>query len=119
MKTIEELYNEVLASEALKKEFLAITKTDDIEKFAEKHGCKATLEEIKTFITEKQSVEGELSGDELDQVAGGKSGDLEEALLSIFSIGVGCALAVVMTSLGGGNVGTAIEGSGMLCDICQ
>lgn len=41
MKTIEELYNEVIASEDLKKEFLAL-KPEEVEGFAEKHGCNAT-----------------------------------------------------------------------------
>ena len=73
MKTIEELYNEVMASEEMKKEFLTL-KPEEVEGFAEKHGCKATLDEIKTFLTEKSTASGELSDDELEQIAGGKGG---------------------------------------------
>lgn len=73
MKTIEELYNQVIASEDLKKEFLAL-KPEEVEGFSEKHGCKATLDEIKAFLTEKSAAAGELSDEELQQVAGGKSG---------------------------------------------
>ena len=71
MKTIEELYNEVMASEEMKKEFLAL-KPEEVEGFAEKYGCKATFDEIKAFLTEKSTASGELSDDELEQVAGGK-----------------------------------------------
>ena len=73
MKTLEELYKEVMASEELKKEFCAL-KPDEVEGFAEKHGCKATLDEIKTFLTEKSTAEGEVSEEEVEQIAGGKVG---------------------------------------------
>ena len=57
----------------MKNEFLAL-KPEEVEGFAEKHGCKATLDEIKAFLTEKSAAVGELSDEELKQVAGGKSG---------------------------------------------
>lgn len=77
MKTIEELYNEVMASEELKKECISL-KPEEVESFAEKHGCKATLDEIKAFLTEKSKAFGELSDDEIEQVAGGKGEDSED-----------------------------------------
>ena len=73
MKTLEELYKEVMASEELKKEFCAL-KPEEVEGFAEKHGCKATLDEIKAFLTEKSNAEGEVSEEEVEQIAGGKGG---------------------------------------------
>lgn len=73
MKTIEELYSEVMASEELKKEFCSI-KPEEIESFAKKHGCNATFDEIKAFLTAKSTASGELSDDEIEQVAGGKLG---------------------------------------------
>ena len=73
MKTLEELYKEVMASEELKKEFCAL-KPEEVEGFAEKHGCKATLDEIKAFLTEKSKAEGEISEEEVEQIAGGKGG---------------------------------------------
>lgn len=91
MKTIEELYNEVIASEDLKKEFLAL-KPEEIEGFAEKHGCKATLDEIKAFLTEKSAAKGELSDEELQQVAGGKGVDKVDAPLSVVRLGIGCSM---------------------------
>ena len=113
MKTLDELYNEVLASEELKKEFLAL-KPKEVEGFAAKYGCKASLDEIKTFFETKKNRTGALSDDELDQVAGGKTADAMEAFGSIITLGVGCA-AVVLMSLGVSHVGTAVEGEGMLC----
>ena len=73
MKTLEELYSEVMASEELKKEFGSL-KPEEVEGFAEKHGCKATLDEIKAFLTEKSNAEGEVSEEEVEQIAGGKGG---------------------------------------------
>ncbi|MGN0596597.1 MAG: hypothetical protein ACI4J1_04645 [Ruminiclostridium sp.] len=112
MKTLEELYREVIASEDLKKEFLAL-KPEEVESFAEKYGCKATLDEIKAFLTER-SASGELSDEEINQVAGGKSADLGEAGISLGTWGVGCAIKAIYSAIEG-KCGTAIEGQGMLC----
>ena len=73
MKTIEELYSEVMASDELKKEFCSI-KPEEVEDFAKKHGCNATFDEIKAFLNAKSTASGELSDDEIEQVAGGKHG---------------------------------------------
>jgi len=114
MKTLNELYTEVAASDALKAEFLALKTPEDIVAFAKKNGCDATLDDIKAFFEEKQKASGELSEDELAQVAGGKSASKIEGIISVFGIGVFCGLLAV-TSLAVGKVGTAIEGEGMLC----
>lgn len=74
MKTIEELYNEVIASEELKKEFASL-KPEQLEGFAEKYGCKATLDEIKTFLAEHIPNSESLSDEELTQIAGGKGSE--------------------------------------------
>ena len=115
MKTLEELYNEVLASEELKKEFLAL-KPEEVEGFAAKYGCKASLAEIKAFFAVKKSQTGALSDAELDQIAGGKGKNDDEMFLSIAGLGLLC-LVDVFISLGTGNVGTAIEEDMMLCDL--
>ena len=115
MKTVEELYKEVLASEELKKEFLAL-KPEEVEGFAAKYGCKAGLDEIKAFFEAKKNQGGVLSDDDLDQVAGGKGPDKMEAFCSIITVGIGCALGALDSWLES-NVGTAIEGDRMLCDV--
>ena len=114
MKTIEELYNEILANEELKKEFLTL-KPEEVEGFAAKYGCKAGLDEIKAFLEAKKNQTGELSDEELDQIAGGKGASAGEAVLSLFTAGVGCIIAVVK-STETGNAGTAISEDKMLCD---
>lgn len=114
MKTIEELYKEVLASEELKKEFLTL-KPDTVEDFLKAHGCDATLDELKAFFEAKKEA-NELAEEELSQVAGGKSADGDEAVMSIVGVGLGCAYYAIL-SLIGGDCGTAIKGSGMLCKL--
>jgi len=116
MKTLNELYTEVTASDALKAEFLALKTPEDIVAFVKKNGCDATLEDIKAFFEEKQKAAGELSEEELEQVAGGKSVSGKEAFLSITSSIFGCLFVLAVSAMTeGGRVGTAIEGEGMLC----
>ena len=114
MKTIEELYKEVLASEELKKEFLSL-KPEEVVGFAAKNGCEASLDEIKAFFEAKKNRNGTLSDEELDQVAGGKNADWIEAIVSVAGVGIGCVL-MVYESLCNGEVGTGIKGDGMLCN---
>ena len=116
MKTIEEMYNEVLASEELKKEFLSL-KPEEVEGFAAKNGCKAGLDEIKAFFEDKKNQAGALSDEELDQVAGGKGFDADEAITSVFSLGLGCAIMVMVSvAAPNGNAGINIKGDYLLCE---
>ena len=73
-KTIADVYEEVIASAELREEYLAAEQQgeDAIVAFAAAHGCEATAEEILEFLKAKLAEEGELSLDDLDQVAGGK-----------------------------------------------
>ena len=114
MKTLNELYAEVTASDALKNEFLALKTPEDIVAFAKKNGCDATLDDIKAFFEEKKKAAGELSEAELEQVAGGKSASMWEAINSIITVGAACAIATFVSAVQG-RVGTAIEGKGMFC----
>ena len=116
MKTLNELYTEVTASDALKAEFLALKTPEDIVAFAKKNGCDATLDDIKAFFEEKQKSSGELNEEELEQVAGGKGANLDEGFLSTLSLGFLCFVNVLI-SLANGKVGTAIEGEEMLCEV--
>ena len=100
MKTLQELYTEVMDSDALKIEFLALTTPEEIVAFAEKKGCSATLDEIKAFFEEKAAATGELTDAELAQVAGGKSDSIEEEEVSIYSLGVGCAIRAIISAIG-------------------
>jgi len=114
MKTLNELYTEVTASDALKAEFLALKTPEEIVAFAKRNGCDTTLDDIKAFFEEKQKAAGELSEAELEQVAGGKSVNTAEALVSAMLVGILC-IAGVCVSAATGKAGTAIKGKGMLC----
>ncbi len=74
-KSLQDLYDEVVANESLVKEFLKTEKEGKIVEFAKNHGCSATAEEIKNFVESKIPSGGELSLEELDAVAGGGSKD--------------------------------------------
>ena len=113
MKTLQELYVEVMNSDALKTEFLALTTPEEIVAFAEKNGCPAALEEIKTFLEERAAATGELSDEELAQVAGGKSDSIEEEEVSIYSLGVGCAIRAIISA-----IGYQVR-KGALCEMCR
>ncbi|MDO5149767.1 MAG: hypothetical protein ACI4KB_03870 [Oscillospiraceae bacterium] len=79
MKTIEEFYTELISNDDMKKEFLSL-KPEEAESFAEKYGCRATIEEIGAYIAEKNTVSGELSDDDLENVSGGQSVDIGKVL---------------------------------------
>lgn len=72
---------------------------------AEEHGLSATFEEFKTFADNFGRAEGELSDDELEQVAGGKSGGAG----GFSCLGVGIGLGG-----GGGSNGDEVAGGGCL-----
>ena len=72
MKTLDELYAEVNADDALKKEYIEAVENGKIEEFLKAHGCEATLSEFDEFMKNADVKSGELSDDELDNVAAGK-----------------------------------------------
>ncbi|HJC57054.1 MAG TPA: hypothetical protein H9700_06775 [Candidatus Eisenbergiella intestinipullorum] len=73
MKTIEELYQEVLEKDAMKQEFAEALQDGRIMDFLKEYGCEAGQEEVNAFLKEQQEKEGELSDAELDAVSGGCS----------------------------------------------
>jgi hypothetical protein len=71
-KSIIELYGEVMASDTLKKEYLAAANDGKINKFLSSHGCDATGEQLDEFLKSPANLpQGEITDDELDSVAGG------------------------------------------------
>lgn len=71
MKTLEALYQEILASEDLQKEFRQAMNENRVEEALKANGCEAGKEELTAFLKEKQEKQGELADEELDDVAGG------------------------------------------------
>ena len=78
-KTIAEVYEEVIKSAELQKEFLAAEQNGTIAAFAAAHGCEVSAEEVQAFLKTKLSEDKELSLDELEQAAGGKGEEIEPA----------------------------------------
>ena len=115
MKTLQELYHEVIKSDELKKEFLEAGKNGKAEDFIKAHGCEATLDEIKAFLEEKAKADKELSADELQNVAGGCNGiTSDETVISIVSFGIACAINAVYSAITG-HVGQETDSEGRLC----
>ena len=79
MKTVQELYSEVIASDKLKKAFVKAMKANKLEDFLKANGCEATVE-VQEYIEAKAAEDApiELSDDELKLVAGGSFGDSVE-----------------------------------------
>ena len=71
MKTLQELYSEIIAGEEMKKAFAEAAKNDKIVEFAKEHGVDTTADEIKAFLEAKSEEEKELSPEELENAAGG------------------------------------------------
>ena len=69
MKTIEELYNEINASEELKKAASAIKDKGALADFLKEHGCDASADEFEKFV--KSQTEGEIGDDAAGAAAGG------------------------------------------------
>ena len=71
MKTIEELYREIDASEELQKAVSEIKDKEAMADFLKEHGCEATVEEFAEFIGSQG--EGEIGDDAAAETAGGWS----------------------------------------------
>ena len=116
MKTLQELYNEVIQSDELKKEFLEAGKNGKAEEFIKNHGCDATLDEIKAFFEAHAKSDKELSVEELENVAGGgcnaKTG--YEAALSVVTVGLFCLYELGISDIHG-HIGQENDGEGRLC----
>ena len=69
MKTIEELYNEINASEELKKAVSEIRDKEAFADFLKEHGCDASADEFEKFV--KSQTEGEIGDDAAGAAAGG------------------------------------------------
>ena len=86
MKTLEDLYKEVMASDELKKAFAQAAKDKKVADFLKAQGCDATEEEFKAFLVEKAKNDKALSEEDLENVAGGGLKNPFENLNSI----IGC-----------------------------
>ena len=74
MKTVKQMFDEIQASEELKKEIMALEDMEAIEAFLKKHGCDEPVEKFLTCakLNSISKEEGELSDDDVASIAGGK-----------------------------------------------
>ena len=74
MKTLQKFYEEVKASDDLKKSLAEAVKSGKVTEFLKANGCDATADELKEFVAGKAAQDRgiELSEEELEMVAGGK-----------------------------------------------
>ena len=72
MKSLNDIYTEVMTDEDLRKEFLEASEAEKISEFLKAHGCEATIDEFDEFMKSAGGKSGELDDDELDNVAAGK-----------------------------------------------
>ena len=99
MKSLQELYDEVIASEEMKAEFLECGKTEEgTVGFLKKYDCAASVDELKAFLDEKMIAKTEeLSDEELKQIAGGvKTADVVITILAF----AGCVTKSIDTIIG-------------------
>ncbi len=102
MKTIQELYNEIMESQELKAQFIEAAKAGKQEEFLKAHGCEATLEEVQAFLEAKQNEDAPLSFNELENAAGGcNDNTAKETALSVCTLGVGCAGLIIKSTADG------------------
>ncbi len=117
MKTIQELYNEIMGNQELKEKFIEAAKAGKQEAFLKEHGCEATLEEVKAFLEAKQNEDAPLSLGELNNVAGGGCDTTGETIASVLSVGLMCAaIAITSAATKGSHVGQRNKNEGRLCN---
>lgn len=114
MKTLQELYKEIIASGELKAAFTEAAKGGKVTEFLKAQGVDATAEEVTAFL---KSQTGELSDEELDNAAGGgcNTSTGYEALYSTITAGLMCTVWA-LESAGSGYVGQKEEEDGRLCN---
>lgn len=73
MKTVQELYGEIIASDEQKKAFVEAMKAGKLGDFLKVHDCEATEAEIQEYIETKAAEDApiELSEDEIKHITGG------------------------------------------------
>ena len=109
MKTIHMLISEIKNSEALQTLLADAVKNNALAAFLKEQGVDATAEE---FIAALKAQSEAMDDDALDAVAGGANAS--EALLSILTAGIGCAIEAITSACGDG-VGNGSDGR-ILCN---
>ena len=117
MKTIQELYSEIMGSQELKAQFIEASTKGKQTEFLKEHDCQATTEEVLAFLKAREQGDSPLSENELENAAGGTCNDksAEDVCLSIFGGGLGCAIKAGLISATHGHVGRRNDSESRLC----
>ena len=93
MKTIEQFYNEIIASEELKEKLAAVSSAQKLDEFLKENEVEGT-KEFKEYVVEKAKTSGELTDEQLEAVAGGGVWDVVKSILMLpiitLSFDAGC-----------------------------
>ena len=121
MKTLQELYSEIVKSDELKKQFTEAAKNNTVVDFAKANGVETTMDEIKAFLEGVQKANAELAPEELENAAGGtcNSNTAFEAGLSVLSLGISCAGFALVSGYVFGDeysTGQTTDDNGRLCN---
>ncbi|MBR4575980.1 MAG: hypothetical protein IKO25_02145 [Clostridia bacterium] len=120
MKTIQELYNEIMENQELKAKFIEAANAGKQEAFLKEQGCEATLEQVAAFLKAKAEEDAPLSLDELENSAGGKCNGSTgiEAAISVVTVGTICAFMAMGSAIIGKEsyVGQRNDDDGRLCN---
>ncbi|MGN1160964.1 MAG: hypothetical protein ACI4SX_01840 [Candidatus Fimenecus sp.] len=90
MKTIEQFYNEIIASEELKEKLAAVSSAQKLDEFLKENEVDGTKEEFKEYVVEKAKTSGELTDEQLEAVAGGGVWDVVKSIIITLSFDAGC-----------------------------
>ena len=94
MKTIEQFYNEIIASEELKEKLAAVSSAQKLDEFLKENEVEGTKEEFMEYVVEKSKTSGELTDEQLEAVAGGGVWDVVKSILMLpiitLSFDAGC-----------------------------
>ena len=71
MKTIEQLFSEIMKNDELEAKFLSAVKEQKLDEFLKENEVDATKDDFKNFVIKEAQTSGALSDDELAAVAGG------------------------------------------------
>ena len=109
MKSLQEIYDEIIASDELKSSFLAAAKQgqDKVVDFLKANGCDAAFEEVKAFLEEKSNDLKDVSDEELSNIAGGKpeGSAVKNAVLSFATV-FGCVVGATVSTFVNTSKGT-------------
>ena len=103
MKTLEDLYKEILADQELKAQCGEAIKAQKLDEFLKAHECEATMEEVKAFLESKK----EVAADELGDVAGGGC-NVPEILCSVLTVSIGCGVVTLISDCAPGKLVTTM-----------